>query len=202
MKRRTILVAGAAGALAGLTGPAAAQAPASCAGDGTPRQFMPKTAADPDPLANELSKYPKCPYCGMDRTEFHFSRHLVHYADDLVDGTCSLHCAAVSLSLNLDRGPKAIYGADYGAAATPKPLVEVGQAVYLLGGAPRPVMSGRAKTAFAKRAAAEAEQAKGGGEIVDFDAALHAAYTDMAIDTAMIRKRREEKRRRAMDGKG
>jgi copper chaperone NosL len=51
----------------------------------------------------------------MDRTQFHHSRHLVQYADDLVDGTCSLHCLAISLSLNIDREPKAIWAADFGA---------------------------------------------------------------------------------------
>ncbi|MEZ5601236.1 MAG: hypothetical protein R3F36_09770 [Candidatus Competibacteraceae bacterium] len=45
----------------------------------------------------------------MDRRKFHYSRHLVHYQDDLVDATCSLHCTALSLALNMDRGPKVIH---------------------------------------------------------------------------------------------
>jgi hypothetical protein len=53
--------------------------------------------------------------------------------DDLVDGTCSIHCLAISLSLNLDRGPKAIYAADFGSDAKIKPLVEVDKATYLIG---------------------------------------------------------------------
>ena len=98
---------------------------AACPGDGTPLQFIPKTAPDADPLKDELTKYPKCPYCGMDRTECQHSRHLVQYDDDLVDGTCSIHCLAMSLSLNLDRGPKAIYAADFGSKDAIKPLVPV-----------------------------------------------------------------------------
>jgi copper chaperone NosL len=48
-----------------------AQAQQACATDGTPAQFVPKKAADANPLENELDKYPKCPYCGMDRKEHH-----------------------------------------------------------------------------------------------------------------------------------
>ena len=95
----------------------------ACTGDGTPLQFIPRSAPDPEPLTEEMAKYPKCPYCGMDRTQWHHSRHLVQYDDDLVDGTCSIHCLAVSLSLNLDRGPKAIYAADFGSTKPVKPLV-------------------------------------------------------------------------------
>lgn len=169
----------------------------AAAGDGTPLQFMPKTAPDPTPLDGELDKYPKCPYCGMDRRHWHHSRHLVHYADDLVDGTCSLHCLSVSLSLNLDRGPKAIYAADFGADTTPRPLVNVDEAVYLIGSSLRPTMSKVSKMAFADRAAAETARAANGGELDGFDAALTRAYADMAADTAMIRKMRAERRRKA-----
>ena len=72
-----------------------AQAAAKCEGEGTPNQFIPKAPKDANPLENELKKYPKCPYCGMDRTQYHHARHLVQYADDLVDGTCSIHCLSL-----------------------------------------------------------------------------------------------------------
>ena len=70
--------------------------------DGTPMQFFPKNGPDPEPQVNDIEKYPKCPYCGMDRKMWNHSRHLIHYGDDMVDPTCSIHCAAISLSLNLD----------------------------------------------------------------------------------------------------
>ena len=113
--RRTVLKTLGLGALAGIAVVRGRDAVAAET-DGTPLQFIPKTAPDADPLKDELTKYPKCPYCGMDRTQFNHSRHLVQYQDDLVDGTCSLHCAALSLAINLDRGPKAIYAADFGSA--------------------------------------------------------------------------------------
>lgn len=191
MKRRHFLLAGAAGAV---SVPLLAAGAASAAeGDGTPMQFMPKTPKDSDPLRDEFAKYPKCPYCGMDRRQFHFSRHLIHYGDDLVDGTCSLRCAAVSLALNLDRVPKAIYAADNAVAGEIKPLVEVSDAAYVIGGGHKAVMSRTAKTAFGSVQAAEV--ARGSGEVVDFDRALELAYLDMAEDTKLIRQRRTEKRK-------
>jgi nitrous oxide reductase accessory protein NosL len=196
MKRRTFL---AAGTTLGLAAAATATVPAHAAeGDGTPMQFMPKKPKDPNPLTDELTKYQKCPYCGMDRKEYHFSRHLVHYSDDLVDGTCSLHCAAVSLSVNLDRTPKAIYAPDNGSGDEIKPLTNAEAATYVIGGGHKAVMSKKAKTSFASKVAAEA--AKGDGELADFDKALMLTYVGMAEDTRGIRMKREERRRKMMGG--
>jgi copper chaperone NosL len=191
---RILTITGAAVGVAALSSPAHAE---NCQHDGTPLQFVPKTVPDPKPLDNELAKYPKCPYCGMDRQQYHHSRHLVHYQDDLVDATCSLHCAALSLALNLDRGPKAIYAADFGATTDLKPLVNVDAATYLIGSKLPGVMTKQSKVAFATKTAAEAVKAEQGGELGNFDTALQAAYQSMAGDTTMIRKKRAEKRTHA-----
>ena len=195
---RLFAVTGATAGIAALSVPSSANTP--CATDGTPLQFVPKTQPDPKPLDNELARYPKCPYCGMDRTQYHHSRHLVQYQDDLVDATCSLHCAALSLALNLDRGPKAIYAADFGAKADPKPLVNVDDATYLIGSKLPGVMTQQSKVAFDDKAAATATQKEQGGDLGDFDAALQAAYQSMANDTAMIRKKRADKKQHAAHG--
>ncbi|MEN8180643.1 MAG: nitrous oxide reductase accessory protein NosL [Pseudomonadota bacterium] len=170
----------------------------ACAGDGTPLQFIPKTAADAKPLESELEKYPKCPYCGMDRKKWQHSRHLVQYEDDLVDGTCSIHCLAVSLSLNLDRGPKAIYAADFGSKEAVKPLVEVDKASYLIGSGLKGTMSKKSKMAFASADAAKTAMAQHGGELGAFDDALRETYLGMHADTMMIRKNRAERRKHMM----
>ncbi|MCU0766011.1 MAG: nitrous oxide reductase accessory protein NosL [Gammaproteobacteria bacterium] len=201
LDRRHALKLLAVGSLAGFAVTQGSTAHAACEGDGTPMQFVPKTKPDPEPLKDELAKYPKCPYCGMDRKQYHHSRHLVQYADDLADGTCSLHCAAISLAINLDRGPKAIYAADFGAAAEIKPLVNVDEATYLIGSKLPGVMTARSKKAFGSKAVAEAAQKENGGELGNFDAALKAAYASMADDTLMIRKKRAEKRAKMMEGK-
>ena len=165
--------------------------------DGTPLQFEPKGAPDPNPARDDISKYPLCPYCGMSRKMWSHSRHLVHYSDDLADGTCSIHCSAISLSLNLDRVPKVIYAADFGAADEPQPLVSVESATYLIGSSLKGTMTANSKMAFASAEAATKAMATHGGKLGSFDEALTAAYLDMAKDTIMIRKRREERRRKA-----
>lgn len=169
-----------------------------CEGDGTPLQFIPRTPPDDEPLKNELEKYPRCPYCGMSRRKWHHSRHLVQYDDGLVDGTCSIHCLAISLSLNIDRGPKAIYAADYGSADRIKPLMKVDDATYLVGSSLRGTMTANSKMAFASERAARLFQSEKGGDLTDFDHALTLAYVGMAKDTIAIRKRRAERRRRMM----
>lgn len=188
-------------AAAGLTA-MPAHASESCPGDGTPAQFIPKKPSDPKPLDNDIEKSQKCPYCGMDRKQYHHSRMLVHYSDDLADGTCSLHCTAISLSLNIDREPKGIYVADNASGAEIKPLVEVGKAVFLIGSQIKGVMTKRSKIAYGSEEAAKAAQAASGGELGNFDMALLGAYTGMAQDVATIRKNREERRKKMMRKQG
>ena len=164
-----------------------------CDGDSTPLQFIPKTVPDPAPLDNELKKYPRCVHCGMKRAMWHHSRHLVHYSDDLAVGTCSIRCLAVNLSLNLDRGVKAIYAADFGRSASPAPLIPVESASYLVGSKLKGTMTRNSKMAFSSEKAASAAVKTHGGKIDTFDGALKTAYLDMAEDTLMIRKRRARK---------
>lgn len=172
---------------------------AQCEGDGTPLQFIPKKPADPQANVNDIEKYPKCPYCGMDRKQYHHSRMLVQYSDDIADGTCSLHCAAISLSLNVDREPKALWVGDNAAAGDTKPLVDVDKATFLIGSKLPGVMTANSKVAYGSEDAAKAAQAANGGELAKFDQALLLAYTDMSKDVARIRKNRAERKRRMME---
>lgn len=199
MQRRDLLKLSLLGGGLAVALPASAQS--ACAGDGTPAQFIPKKPADPAPLEGELQKYPKCPYCGMDRKEHNATRMLVQYSDDLVDGTCSIHCLALSLSLNIDREPKEIWGPDYAAKAEIRPLLPVGQLTYLIGADLKHAMTRRSKHAFASAESAGEYRGRHGGEIADFNVALRESYLDMAIDVAQIRKNREERRRRAAAAK-
>ncbi|MFN3398439.1 MAG: nitrous oxide reductase accessory protein NosL [Sulfurimicrobium sp.] len=191
----------ASAAVGGLAASVPALANQGCPGDGSPAQFVPKHAADPRPHENDIEKFPNCPYCGMDRKQFHHSRMLIQYSDDLPDGTCSIHCAAISLSLNVDRDPKAIYVGDNASSAGIKPLVEVDKATFLIGSSIKGVMSKTSKVAYGTAEAAKAAQAVNGGEIGDFDKALLAAYTGMAQDVVMIRKMRAERRKKMMEEK-
>ncbi len=198
MKRRDLLKIS---ALAGLTVTTAQASADTCAGDGTPSQFIPKKPADAKPLENELEKYAKCPYCGMDRKEHHRTRMLVQYSDDLADGVCSIHCLALSLGVNIDREPKNIWGPDYGATAEPRPLSPVDNLTYLIGADLKHAMTKRSKHSFASAEVAKEFQAKHGGTLGNFNDGLRESYLDMASDVAMIRKNREERRKRAADMK-
>lgn len=175
---------------------------AQCPGDGTPTQFIPKQAADPRAQESDIEKYAKCPYCGMDRKQFHHSRMLIQYGDDLADGTCSMHCAAISLSINIDRDPKAIWVGDNASPAELKPLIDVDKASFLVGSSLKGVMTQRSKVAYGTAEAAAAARQAHGGELAGFDQALLAAYTDMSRDVNMIRKNRAERRKRMMEQAG
>lgn len=152
---------------------------------------------DTDPLTDELKKYARCRYCGMERAKFTHSRHLIVYEDDSVDGTCSLHCAAIGLSINMDRVPKAIYAGDAGAEAASNPLVNVDKATYVVDPSKPGVMTKVSVLAYADKAKAEAvAKASPSAEAVGFDAALRKAYLVMADDTIMLRQRRGEMRKK------
>lgn len=199
MKRRDMLKLSVAAAVGSMT--ATTHAQQKCEGDGTPAQFVPKKAPDARAFENDIEKYAKCPYCGMDRRQYHHSRMLIHYSDDVADGTCSLHCAAISLSLNVDREPKVIWVGDNAAPGDIKPLVEVDKATFLIGSKIAGVMTANSKVAYGTEEAAKAVQAANGGELAKFDQALLSAYTDMSKDVSRIRKNRAERRKRAMEQK-
>lgn len=200
MNRRDLLKISALAGLATVSAGAAA-AETACSTDGTPNQFIPKKAADAKPLDNELEKYAKCPYCGMDRKEHNRTRMLVQYSDDLIDGVCSIHCLSLSLGLNIDREPKVIYGPDYASTVEPRPLLPVDQLTYLIGADLKHAMTKRSKHSFASADVAKEFQAKHGGTLAKFDEALRESYLDMAADASMIRKNRAERRKRAAEQK-
>ena len=153
---------------------------------------------DADPSKDDVKKFPRCRYCGMMRGKFSHTRHLIQYEDDAVDATCSLHCAAIGLSLNMDKGPKAIWAGDAGADGEIKPLVLVDKATYVVDPTKPGTMTRVSNAAYADKAKAEAAaKAAAGAEAVNFDTALRKAYLVMADDTIMLRKRRSEMRSKA-----
>jgi nitrous oxide reductase accessory protein NosL len=142
-------------------------------------------------LAQEdIQKHTSCKYCGMDRQKFSHSRMLLEYDDGSSVGTCSIHCVAVDLSLNIDKTPKTIGVGDYGTKA----LIDAEKAVWVIGGTKPGVMTKRAKWAFAEKGAAEAFIKENQGRLATFDEAMKATYEDMHQDTKMIRERRKMKR--------
>lgn len=137
-------------------------------------------AGDPEPLVDELEKYPRCVICNMDRRKFHYARHLLHYGDATAQGTCSAHCAAECMLRERRRGFRTIYAPDYASTAEPKALVEAASATYLIGSDLRGVMTPVSKVAFASRAAALQAQQTYGGEIGSFATAIAASFDETA----------------------
>jgi copper chaperone NosL len=148
-------------------------------------------------LDNDVKEIPACKYCGMNREAYAHSRMLIEYDDGTNEGTCSLHCAAVDLALNLDKTPKAIRVGDYGT----KGLINAETAAWIIGGKKPGVMTQNAKWAFAGKGDAEKFQKENGGKIATFDEAIEAAYKDLAEDTKMIRERRKMRNLKMMDKK-
>jgi nitrous oxide reductase accessory protein NosL len=142
----------------------------------------------------DTQKHTSCKYCGMDREKFAHSRMLIEYDEGSQVGTCSLHCTAIDLALNLDKTPKLFWVGDYGTRS----LINAEKAFWVIGGGKPGVMTKRAKWAFAEKAAAEKFIKENGGTLGDFDAALKAAYEDIAEDTKMIRERRKLLREKKM----
>jgi nitrous oxide reductase accessory protein NosL len=138
----------------------------------------------------DADKHASCKYCGMDRKMFGHSRMLLVYEDGSELGSCSLHCVAVDLALNIDKTPKTVQVADYNT----KNLIDAETAVWVIGGDKPGVMSKRAKWAFANKSDAEAFIQQNKGTLTDFETAIKAAYEDMYADTKMIREKRKAKR--------
>lgn len=201
MKRRDLIRLSIATAAAGGLAPTTVQAQQPGATGGMPASPTAGKPADAEPQVNDIEKFPKCNYCGMDRNRFHHSRMLVHYSDDMADAACSLRCTATSLAVNVGRGTKAIWVGDNASTAEVKPLADAEKATFLVGSAIRGVMTRRSKVAYSTVEAAEAARVAKGGELLDFDKALLAAYTDIAEAVTMSRKNREERLKRTMQQK-
>ena len=142
----------------------------------------------------DTQKHSSCKYCGMDREKFAHSRMLIEYDDGSQVGTCSLHCTAIDLALNLDKTPKLLWVGDYSTKA----LINAEKAAWVVGGNKPGVMTKRAKWAFAQKEEAEKFSKENGGNLTDFDGALKASYEDIADDTRMIRERRRMMREKKM----
>ena len=137
-------------------------------------------AGDPEPLVNELEKYPRCVICNMDRRKFHYARHLLHYGDGTAQGACSVHCAAECMLRERRRGFRTIYAPDFASAAEPKALVEAASATYLIGSDLPGVMTPVSKVAFASREVALQAKQTYGGEIGSFATAIAASFDETA----------------------
>jgi len=143
----------------------------------------------------DIQKNKSCKYCGMDREKFSRTRMLIEYDDGTTVGTCSIHCTAVDLALNIDKTPKSVQVADAGS----KKLIDAEKAIWVIGGSKSGVMTKRAKWAFEKKDDADTFVKENGGTLATFDEAMKAAYEDMYQDTKMIREKRKMMKMKMME---
>jgi copper chaperone NosL len=138
--------------------------------------------------SDDIQKEPACKYCGMDRGKFAHSRMLVIYDDGSELGTCSIHCLAVDLALNIDKTPSSLQVGDFNT----KKLIDAETAFWVIGGNKPGVMTKQAKWAFGSKEDAEKFIMLNGGTLATFDDAMKAAYESMYADTKMIRDKRKK----------
>ena len=143
--------------------------------------------------ADDITAHGSCHYCGMDRQKFAHSRMLIVYEDDSEMGTCSLHCAALDMALNIDKLPRSILVADMNT----RRLIDAEKAFWTIGGDTPGVMTRRAKWAFENQSDADAYAKAHGAATATFEGAMRAAYEDMYADTRMIRGKRQKMREKA-----
>jgi hypothetical protein len=124
----------------------------------------------------------------MDREKFSHSRMLITYENDEVVATCSLHCTAIELAVNIDKTIKKIEVADYYI----KKLIDAEKAFWVIGGKITGVMTKNAKWAFEKKDDAERFIKENEGKIANFEESMREAYSDMYNDTKMIREKRKK----------
>jgi len=136
----------------------------------------------------DIKNHPSCPYCGMDRAKFDYSRMYIEYEDGSTVGTCALHCAALDLAIHMGKTPKKIQVGDYNT----KDLIDAEKAYWIIGGSKTGVMTKRAKWAFAKKEDAENFIKENGGKLSSFEEAIKGTYEDMYEDTKMIREKRKK----------
>lgn len=123
---------------------------------------------------DDIHSHRQCSECGMDRKAYGFSRMLLVYADGKEVGVCSLHCAVEAMDRRKDQPVQALRVADRNTHE----LLPAEQAIWVLGGKKRGVMTRRAKWAFQEKSAAESFIKEYGGEIVTWEEALTAARAD------------------------
>lgn len=143
---------------------------------------------------DDVQKHQNCKYCGMNRNQFAHSRMLITYEDSSEIGTCSLHCTAIELAVNLDKNIKKIEVADF----YNKKLIDAEKAFWVIGGKLPGVMTKNAKWAFERKEDADQFVKENGGKISSFEDAIKTTYNDMYQDTKMIREKR--KKMKKMEG--
>lgn len=134
----------------------------------------------------DIAKFPSCELCGMDRNHFDYSRAVVELNDGTTVGTCSISCAEKAAA---QRGNvKVIRVADYNT----KELLFADQAIWVVGGSKRGVMTMKPKWSFASEEAARKFIAENEGNLAkysDIKQAVHEEQSQAKHDKGHMQKK-------------
>jgi nitrous oxide reductase accessory protein NosL len=138
-------------------------------------------------LIQEGSNKQWCPICGMKLPMFYKTNHAVKLTDGTKKQYCSIRCLAVDMPAIKERlGQMLVVAVDTGK------LIDVYDAVYVIGSKAPGTMSMVSKYGFSTEAAAKEFQAKYGGELADFDTVFAAANTSLEKDVAMTTNKKKK----------
>ncbi len=127
---------------------------------------------------DDIEQHRSCAQCGMDRKAYGYSRMLIQYEDGRTVGVCSLHCALEVLLQTEDHSKARLLVAD----RTTRVLIDAKQAVWVMGGSKRGVMTKRPKWAFKTKAEAAAFIKSYGGKLATWDEVLAAVMEEASKD--------------------
>lgn len=134
------------------------------------------TAGGAPAADDDIAAQRSCNHCGMDRKAYGYSRMVVIYEDGARVGVCSIHCAVTELRSAPGRRVKSLLVADRNS----REMITAKDAVWVMGGKKRGVMTPQPKWAFATRAKAEDFITANGGAIAPWETVLAAATAPFA----------------------
>lgn len=128
-----------------------------------------------------------CPICGMKLPMFYKTNHAVKLTDGTKKQYCSIRCLAVDMPAIKER-----LGQILVVAVDTDKLIDVNDAVYVIGSKAPGTMSMVSKYAFTNEAAAKEFQSKYGGEIADFKTVFAAANKSLEKDIEMTTNKKKK----------
>ncbi|MGE4317860.1 MAG: nitrous oxide reductase accessory protein NosL [Deferribacterales bacterium] len=139
-----------------------------------------KTASGTPEIIQKGPQKMWCPICGMNLKNYYKTSHAVELNNGNTRQYCSIRCLVNDFP-NLEGQIKNILVVD---AKTEK-LINVKNAVYVVGSSVPGTMTKTSKIAFGSMDDAAAFQKEFGGEITDFSTAFKSAQKSMSTDVAM-----------------
>jgi len=147
-----------------------------------------KVASEKPILIQQGKEKPWCPVCGMSIKAFYKTSHSAKLVDETPRQYCSMRCLVVDMqehTINTNH----VKVVD---AKTEK-LIDATTAFYVVGSQIPGTMAKVSKLAFKNQADAKEFAKKYKGKVVDFASALSMAQKSLALDIAMITKKKEKK---------